>query len=173
MHTKKMKCLIIQQPQRVFLEFILFLKYKYVSRETFVLVTHETNKMTKTKRRSLGDLGENLACKFLMKHGYKIVERNYLKKWGEIDIIASKKNRLHFVEVKTVSRNLNVSRETNDTYNPEENIHPWKLQRLSRTIQSYLLENDWEGDWQLDAITVLVDSEHKKARVSIIENVIL
>ena len=40
--------------------------------------------------QKIGQLGEDIACKFLMKHEFSILERNYTKKWGEIDIIAIK-----------------------------------------------------------------------------------
>lgn len=43
--------------------------------------------------QKIGELGENVACKFLMKHGFTILERNYTKKWGEIDVIALKKEK--------------------------------------------------------------------------------
>jgi Holliday junction resolvase-like predicted endonuclease len=56
-----------------------------------------------SKTRQKGNLGEDVACLFLMKHGFKIVGRNYLKPWGEIDIIAEKSEKLYFVEVKSVS----------------------------------------------------------------------
>ena len=51
-----------------------------------------------------GEIGENVAVKFLMKHGFAILDRNYTKKWGEIDIVAEKDSKLHFVEVKSVVR---------------------------------------------------------------------
>ena len=54
--------------------------------------------------QKIGQLGEDIACKFLMKHGFSILERNYTKKWGEIDVIAEKGKKLYFVEVKSVSR---------------------------------------------------------------------
>lgn len=127
--------------------------------------------MAKTDKRKLGDLGEEIACNFLIKHGFKIIERNYLKKWGEIDIIAEKAGIVHFVEVKTVSSDLSVIRETNDSYRAKENIHPWKLQRLSRAIESYLLEFEREGDWHMDAVIVLLDSKNKKAQANYIENI--
>ena len=75
-----------------------------------------------------------------MKRGFEIIEQNYNKKWGEIDIIARKGQKLHFIEVKSVSRDSlkYVSPET-DSYRPEDNLHPWKLERLSRVIQTYLL----------------------------------
>ena len=109
--------------------------------------------------------------------GFKIITRNYLKKWGEIDVIAEKDDILHFVEVKTVSREnvRDISRETLDNYRPEENVHPWKLKRLSRAIQSYLLENRVEADksWQLDIVAVFLDLKNKEAKVRFTENVII
>ena len=109
--------------------------------------------------------------------GFKIITRNYLKKWGEIDVIAEKDDILHFVEVKTVSREnvRDISRETLDNYRPEENVHPRKLKRLSRAIQSYLLENRVEADksWQLDIVAVFLDLKNKEAKVRFTENVII
>ena len=60
----------------------------------------------KTPKRQIGDTGEEVACKYLEARGFKVLERNYLRKWGEIDIIAEKAKRLYFVEVKSVSREL-------------------------------------------------------------------
>ena len=51
--------------------------------------------------KNIGELGENVACEFLIKNGYKIICRNYRNKYGEIDIIASFKNEVVFIEVKT------------------------------------------------------------------------
>ena len=124
----------------------------------------------------IGKLGEDLACRFLVKHGFGLIQRNYLKKCGEIDIIAQKDNIIHFIEVKSVSReNLDiVSGETGD-YRPEDNMHPWKLQRLSRTIQTYLLDKGVsdETGWQFDVITVYIDMNKRVSRVFIMDNVIL
>ena len=121
-----------------------------------------------TEKRRLGDLGENIACSFLEKRGFEIIERNYLRKWGEIDIVTRKGGVMRFIEVKSV-----VSRGTSDNYRPEENMHPGKLKRLARIMQTYLLEKKLDCDWQLDLITVKIDQESRKARVEIIENVII
>lgn len=133
-------------------------------------------KKQETEKQRIGRIGEDTACKFLMKRGFSIIERNYWKKWGEIDIIAQKAKKLHFVEVKTVTReNLaeEVTREI-DSYQPEENVHPAKLKRLGRTIQTYLLEKDLEdGEWQFDVLAVFLDVKNKQARVRFTEDVVL
>ncbi len=139
-----------------------------------------------TEKQRIGQIGEDFACQYLEKNGYKVLERNYLKKWGEIDIVAKKGNKLHFVEVKSVSRDLlsNVIRETsnssgmrqnNDSYRAEDNMHPWKLQRLARTIQSYLLDKDIPDniDWQFDLVTVYIDVPNNKHNVFLLEDIIL
>lgn len=128
----------------------------------------------RTEKRKLGDIGENCACEFLRRRGYQIVERNYLRKWGEIDIVARKGSKIHFVEVKSVSYDTYRHKVSSETaYRPEENMHPWKLKRLYRTIETYLLHKKHEGDWQLDLITARIDTTTRQARVEIIENIVI
>jgi len=129
----------------------------------------------RTEKRKLGDIGENIACDYLVRHGFEIMDRNYLRKWGELDIISKKKGILRFIEVKSVScvtLPTNVIHETG--YRPEENVHPQKLKRLARAIQTYILEKRLDNmDWQLDIITVKIDQTNRKARVEMLENVII
>ena len=128
----------------------------------------------RTEKRKLGDLGEKIACNFLENKGFEIIDRNYLRKWGEIDIIAKKSNIIHFIEVKSVSReNLEKVAHVTDNYRPEDNMHPWKLKRLSRAIQTYLLDRNINNDWRLDLVTVKIDESSRKARVELIDNVII
>jgi Holliday junction resolvase-like predicted endonuclease len=146
----------------------------------------------RTEKRKIGDIGENIAKRFLVKRGFEIVEQNYSKKWGEIDIICRKEEKLHFIEVKSVTRDSlkYVSPET-DSYRPEDNLHPWKLKRLSRVIQTYLLgyrgvsheivggacpaklQRSGEVDWQFDVICVYLDLQGLEAKVNYIEDIIL
>ena len=113
-------------------------------------------KVFTSETQKIGKIGENIAERFLMKHNFSILDDNYTKKWGELDLIAEKKEKLYFIEVKSVSRNLiDVSHdlsvlqnnqkgtETLDQYKPEDNMHPWKLKRMARTIQTYLLSNKY------------------------------
>ncbi|MCW9054527.1 MAG: YraN family protein [Candidatus Pacebacteria bacterium] len=128
-----------------------------------------------TENQRIGRIGENVACTFLMKRGFKIVERNHWRKWGEIDIVAKKQGRLYFVEVKTTAFPgiRSVSPETLDGYQPEEKVHPQKLKRMSRVIQTYLLEKKYEGEWQFDVLVVFLDEKRREAKCRYIENVVL
>ncbi len=54
-----------------------------------------------TLRRKIGDLGERLAARYLRRHGYKILEKNFVADGYEIDIIAKSGNTVAFIEVKT------------------------------------------------------------------------
>ncbi len=63
------------------------------------------------RTQKVGSLGEELVVKFLMKRGYTILDRNYRKPWGELDIVAKEKKKIHFVEVKAMSQEI-VSDET-------------------------------------------------------------
>ncbi len=130
----------------------------------------------RTEKRKTGDLGEKVACEWLEEREFSIILTNYSKKWGEIDIIAQKFKKIHFIEVKSVTReNLDDISPENDSFRPEDNIHPWKLKRISKTIQSYLLENKLEEDqdWQFDAMTVYLDVDKKQAKVEYLQDLIL
>ena len=153
-----------------------------------------------SEKRRIGNVGEDIASLFLVKQRYRIVDRNYLKKWGELDIVAKLSDTIHFIEVKTmvshetntenVSRTVSrscftakdfkivVSRETNtagEEYRPEENVHYWKQKRMKRAIQSYIAEGKVSEDqeWQIDIVTVKIDLSSKTAIINHIENVIL
>ena len=134
-------------------------------------------KIFTSETQKTGELGENLAVKFLLKQDFSILDRNYTKKWGEIDLIAEKANKIYFIEVKSVSRETlkEVTRDTLDQYHPEDNMHPWKLKRLSRTIQTYLLSNKIsdEKEWQVDLLVVFLSRKDKKARIKIVSDIIL
>lgn len=123
----------------------------------------------KTEKQKIGEIGENIAVKHLVKQGYKILDRNFRKPWGEIDIIAKKDNILYFVEVKSVS----YETTQNDDYDPENNVDDWKLKRLNRIIQSYLgyIHSPDEQQWQINIMAIFVDLENKKAKIRITEDI--
>lgn len=139
-------------------------------------------KVFTSKTQQIGEVGENIACKFLMKQGFQILERNYTRKWGEIDVVAIKDRKLYFIEVKSISREVSALKDikshvkdTSGEYRAEDNMHPWKLKRLSRTIQTYLLSKNVsdETEWQVDLLVVYLDLKAKKAKVKKVDDIIL
>ena len=82
--------------------------------------------------RLRGFSAEDYAVKLLIKNGYKILDRNFSGKFGEIDIIALDKEKvLIFVEVK--------ARWSKKFGRPEEAVTPWKLRKIIKTSQYYCL----------------------------------
>ena len=106
-----------------------------------------------------GSIGESVACRFLASKGYEILERNYRKPWGEIDIIAIKAGVLRFVEVKSVSResSVDISREVNDY----------------KTAAFYVEGTQWEQmDYQIDVVAVYLNLRERTAQCRLTENVL-
>ncbi|MBR6892233.1 MAG: YraN family protein [Bacteroidaceae bacterium] len=102
----------------------------------------------------LGQNGEELAADYLMKQGYRILHRNWnLHKGCELDIVATKDNQLHFIEVKTRSR-------VSDVYGrPEQAINDAKLRNIVRAIYRYQNIYHLDMDMHIDAIGVVYHSE--------------
>ena len=156
----------------------------------YSIILHMPKVFTSDKQK-IGKLGEELAKRFLVKHGYSILEENYTKKYGEIDLIAKKNSVIHFIEVKSiVSHETKVSvthlptkalESESETYDPIQNLHPMKLRRLSRVIQVYLLNVPRvtntrrfdEPKWQFDLITVKINEKDRIGTVKHIKDIVI
>lgn len=82
------------------------------------------------RNNNIGLIGEDYAFSYLKRHRYKILERGYKTKVGEIDIVAKKENRLYFIEIKT----------SQSSVSPYENMHKRKLRHFKNSIETYLLK---------------------------------
>lgn len=108
--------------------------------------------------------GENLACQYLEKNNYEIVEKNFKCYQGEIDIIAKdkKKNEFVFIQVKT-SSDLRYG-------NPTELLEKQEQKYIKQAVQNYFCKNNFEfQESRFDMIEVLI--ERNKAKVKHIEEV--
>lgn len=115
------------------------------------------------KRHEIGKLGEDLACKYLQDKGYKILERNFEARQGEIDIIAKDKNELVFIEVKTRS-NISYGK-------PAEAVNEIKQNHLIKTIEYYIYSRHLEDEFiRIDIIEIYLLKN--KYRVNHIKQVI-
>lgn len=109
-------------------------------------------------------LGEDLACEYLVKKEYKIIDRNFRKGYGELDIVAINNNTLVFIEVKT--------RTSRKYGTPFEQITPFKLKSIEKTALFYKkLHPKLPESLRLDAISVELDSSGRKSTIEHIENI--
>ncbi len=101
--------------------------------------------------RDFGNKGEDLACEYLIKNWYEILERNkHFSKYCEIDIIAKLKNKIVFVEVKT--------RKTDAFGTPVEAITASKYKNIKTGVLTYIKEHKFK-DYQIDAIGITLYPE--------------
>ncbi len=137
--------------------------------------------MIAKRKKRIGALGEALVLKHLKNKGFTHVRSNYLKRQGEIDVIVEYDGKIHFIEVKTVSRvnfypnqpNIpqNVNLETLK-HLPEENVSAWKMRKLAKVVHMYLGENNaHEKEWQFDVAVVYLDLANKKAYIKFIKDI--
>lgn len=112
--------------------------------------------------RKFGDAGEDLACRYLEKQGYEILERNkHYSKFCEIDIIAKIKKTVIFVEVKT--------RKTDSYGSPFEAITKNKYENIKKGVKFYLSENKIK-DYRIDVIGITLKPE---IRINHLKNISL
>lgn len=123
-----------------------------------------------SQKRVFGDLGEKIAKEYLIKHGYRIIDQNYAKKWGEIDLIAeSHENELVFIEIKT--------RETGNkpsAFFPEDSVNYAKQKKLIKTAQTFLYELQYSENipWRIDVIAIEIDKYSRKAKIRHLTNAV-
>jgi len=120
-----------------------------------------------------GKIGEDQALIYLRGRGFKMVERNYWKPYGEIDIVAQNGGVIHFVEVKTLSGD--VTHGTFSDFNPEDHMNFDKRQRQKRVIQTYLTEKriGSEVDWQVDLVSVYLSKSGELVKIEAFEDIVL
>ncbi len=136
----------------------------------------EQKEKLKLKTKETGNKGELICARYLKSEGFTLIAMNYQKKWGEIDVIVQKANKIHFVEVKTVSYETKDDLDyavAHGTWRPEDNVHQNKLIKLSRVIQTWIIEHKWSGDFQIDVAAIRIVPRETYARINIIENIIL
>lgn len=108
--------------------------------------------------------GEETACKYLINHGYKIIERNFRRRYGEIDIVALDRQTLAFVEVKT--------RKSKEFGSPLEAITPWKLRSLIKTVQYYKLTHPkLPESLRIDAVAIKLSDDARVEEIELVKNI--
>ncbi len=99
------------------------------------------------ERLHFGQEGEKAAVKFLKKRGYRIIEKNYRNKSGEIDIVAEQDQVLVFVEVK--------SRTDTEYGEPLEAVTPHKQRKIGQVARGFMTQHRIENrDCRFDVVGI-------------------
>lgn len=114
-------------------------------------------------RRGLGIYGEDIACDFLRRHGYNVIERNYRIRGGEVDVIALLGDDIVFIEVKT-RRSLIYGY-------PEEAVNSLKMRRMQRVANTFMSRFTRCCYVRFDIIAIEVDVEQKKLLIRHIKDI--
>ncbi len=124
-------------------------------------------------RKEIGALGENVAAEYLKRHRFSVIDRNVMRKTGELDIVARSEDTLHVIEVKTILVDeFPVEKDARDNYDPSLNLHEMKIRKVARTGEWYVLEKNWEGEWQVDGCLVWLRRGDGMARVRYLPQIV-
>ncbi len=108
----------------------------------------------------IGKYGEDLACEYLQKENYQIIERNFRIRGGEIDIIARDGKTLVYVEVKT--------RSSHKFGLPEESVNYHKIKFLERAAKFYRLQRKNLPDLErIDVVSIDLSASVPKIKLII------
>ena len=119
-----------------------------------------------TRKRITGNRGEDIAQKFLKKHGYKILERNYVANSYEIDIIAENRDTLVFVEVKTRTDGQSNPKEPR----PASSVTSEKQRKIINSARSYIPFAQNKRYIRFDIIEVILSADGKPVSITHIES---
>ena len=117
------------------------------------------------ENKEIGKIGEQIAMTFLEQKGYEVLDTNVRTPFGEIDIVARRKETTVFVEVKT--------RATSSLGPPFLNVTMEKQRHLIRNALCYLKRHGrvWT-DWRIDIVSVKLNGRREPESIELIENAV-
>ncbi|MBT4516310.1 MAG: YraN family protein [Candidatus Komeilibacteria bacterium] len=107
-------------------------------------------------KKSLGQYGERIALSYYQKLGYKLITQNYYSRYGELDLVLKKDNKITVVEVKT--------RYGPQFYWPEESISNKKINNIYITYQLLARQEKLSEFFYLDAFIIEINGSKAKIR---------
>ena len=115
----------------------------------------------RNSRQKFGEKSESIAASYLKKQGYKIIERNYRTKLGEIDVIARDKDTIAFIEVK--------ARRSGQFGDPKWAVTPKKQRKISMVALQYL-KTTGQSNVKARFDVVSIKSSHDNPNIEIVKN---
>ena len=123
-----------------------------------------------SEKQKIGNLGEKIAENYLKSKDYQILEKNFWvkiagKKFGEIDIVAKKNDKIIFFEIKTFSRKQEIF--------PEEKVNSKKIQKIQQTAEIWLEKNPQYQDFvpQIDVLAIVLNFKTRTAQITHFQNI--
>lgn len=113
-------------------------------------------------KNKIGVWGEVYAARYLRDNGYKILTSNYVCRFGELDLVASKDGTVCFVEVKTRNEKTNIR--------PMEAVDEFKGERLEMAAKSFLSVSKIKSETRFDVCEVYLDDNNKPSGINYIKN---
>lgn len=103
---------------------------------------------------TFGSNAESATCQWLEGQGFQILDRNWRRPWGELDIVAQKDSVVHFIEVK-------ASLKQNAGFEPFVRAGATKMLKVQRTARTWLATHNYGDDteWQMDIVSVIMGGE--------------
>ena len=119
--------------------------------------------MAPTERTQLGLAAEEAVCRHLKEKGFSILDRNWRRPWGELDVVALRDGVVHFVEVKASSQQV-------AGFEPFLRADERKMQKVQRTARTWLATRRYspETEWQMDVASVIMA---EAPEIEIFENI--
>lgn len=124
------------------------------------------------EHNEIGKIGEKIVKDFLLRYGFCVISTNYRTKYGEIDVIAQKDNKLRFIEVKSV-KVRDFDRLQTLHVKPEDNLTMAKWRKFVTSVRVYLKNKGIQEGirWQIDLACVYVNPETREGKVQLLENI--
>ena len=114
-------------------------------------------------KKAIGAEGERVAVRFLKKRGYKILQRNYRSRGGEIDIVCYDHGCIVFVEVKTRFSNVYGA--------PELAVNETKRRQIIKTASHYIAQKKIEGvDLRFDVVSIFHSPDARRPAITLFKN---
>lgn len=119
-----------------------------------------------TYQRKIGDKGEQIAADYLKDRGYQLLDKNFITRYGELDLVAFETGTVVFVEVKT---------RTSTTFGlPEASVTPAKLERIQNAGLLWLQAHpEAPGDWRVDVVAIILSHQGNILDIQHFINIIL
>lgn len=132
--------------------------------------------MTESLQKRIGDIGEDLACRYLEDKDFAILERNFVMTWSgaekcEIDVIARHADIIHFVEVKTIM--LYTDNYRSNFFQALSKINYSKRKKIEKAMEYWIIKTKgrFGEKYQIDALAVNILNDFKGAKIKFVENV--